>query len=53
MAGLVLIAVDPGAPTTGVQEALASLNMVVSGIVIALMYFSPVRREFEYLAPAA
>ena len=53
IAGLVLIAFDPGAPATGVQEALASLNMVVSGIVVALMYFSPARREFEDAAPAA
>ena len=53
IAGLVLIALDPGAATTGVPEALASLNLVVSGIVIALMYFSPARREFEDAAPAA
>ena len=53
VAGLVLIAFDPGGPAIRAQGSIASLNMVFSGMVIGLMYFSPARRAFEGVAHAA
>jgi hypothetical protein len=50
-----LVAVIPGASTSasGLESAISSLGTLVAGMVIALMYFSPVSVEFERQTPEA
>jgi hypothetical protein len=49
--GLVAASPVEGVPTSGLENALVSLEMVVSGVIVALMYYSPVRIAFERRAP--
>jgi hypothetical protein len=53
LGGIVAAAFDTRPAAIGVQGALASLNMLLAGVVIGLMYFSPARREFEPISPDA
>ncbi len=46
-----LTAASPVEGVSGLESALTSLEMVIAGVIVARMYSSPVRLEFERRAP--